>query len=1083
MANADIVAYLKELMKGLEDPIRKKCIRKAITSVEKYPLRLEGSDARDLAGIGDWLADKIIEFLRSGRANAPDISIQTESIDSAYELLSQHATGITTTTQRTLSSFKLPELRQKCKEALLPTAGNKSEIIERLMAAGRGQESDIARQPAQPPPSQITNNPSTSGTKASTKPKAKPSRKYTDLSDNGTYPRIRPGSASFAFVRALHICGGEMTQSDLFAAAQVHTSAKLSTKRYHESTDSQQQWYQGGSHSLHSTLVKQSIVELCAGNCYKLTSFGQEFANHIDRVLGSLHRQQLPPQPPQQQQPPHAATSASVPTTRQQPPPQPPLQSQPGQQQSVSSTGDPNDFSDLNLSTFGSQFCHQATTTNTVSTKSVNEPNNISPKQSDDSTQSSITSLGLRDLDLSKFGSQLLQTPRHTFSSDIQTDVIVTPDRILRKYTKLNSEGGREDVRNSDSNPEPDIVTPERLQKPALEKKTAAQSSPLERPLDPIPNVDTSDSQECTSDRLLKKYTTQRAEGEAVKRQKVSDDKRDDQHSNRNTEPDPETLPDQGTITPKRLPATLLPDSENRLREAIKRSLQPEPTAPRTLEEEDHLTQLAIRMSMEEVNNTKRSQLLSPESQQIVRPLMDDDRLASNEVKRVKTDRMSNGSNLFEETDVDDSSSFDDAIAWLDELSDAEEELPAKNSDSCPSDLPKSELPDSIDFGYSYSQLPAGTSNDDDDDEGEGDGGSDTVPSSTKSPAANSVSRLEVDAEDQKVSSDRQTPDVPKSGSGKTVVTPHVSRTTRVDWRVFKGGRNSSRRSNPSNQSRIILLIDTRERKDGDRERFYSKLTSKGVACERRQLVLGDFLWVKRDGDDRANETVLDVIVERKQVWDLASSILSGRYNDQKRRLLQCGLKRPIYLLEGKSTNQQKLPAASLDTSLLTTSLFDGISVAQTASFSETIEFLSEMHFHLVASGGCVGDTPVTTPFIGGGVQQQTYHNECLYSDWSKSMNDESKHTTRDNIFPSQLSCIRGVGPDAAQAVAQVHPTTLSLFNSFHELVAAGRPAASELSLSTIPVTSSRSSRIRFVGDSVSSAIFRSIYNLCNDDY
>jgi crossover junction endonuclease MUS81 len=44
---------------------------------------------------------------------------------------------------------------------------------------------------------------------------------------------------------------------------------------------------------------------------------------------------------------------------------------------------------------------------------------------------------------------------------------------------------------------------------------------------------------------------------------------------------------------------------------------------------------------------------------------------------------------------------------------------------------------------------------------------------------------------------------------------------------------------------------------------------------------------------------VLDFIVERKTADDLASSIVDGRYNEQKARLKNCGISNVIYLVEG----------------------------------------------------------------------------------------------------------------------------------------------------------------------------------------
>jgi ERCC4-type nuclease len=57
--------------------------------------------------------------------------------------------------------------------------------------------------------------------------------------------------------------------------------------------------------------------------------------------------------------------------------------------------------------------------------------------------------------------------------------------------------------------------------------------------------------------------------------------------------------------------------------------------------------------------------------------------------------------------------------------------------------------------------------------------------------------------------------------------------------------------------------------------------------------------------DAQSNIRVLDCIVERKTVVDLASSIVDGRYDEQKQRLCNCGVAHVVYLVEGISLNPQ----------------------------------------------------------------------------------------------------------------------------------------------------------------------------------
>ena len=1159
MANADIVNYLKDLTKGFEDPIRKKAIRKAITSIEKYPLRLEGPDARDLTGIGDWLADKICNFLRSDKANAPDINIQTESIDSAYELLSQHATAVTTTTQRTLSTLKLTELRAKCKASSLSVSGNKSEIIERLITSGIGvgtaQSSDSSNVDSsgvgvQTPVRQ--GGQQTTATPARNRPSS--DRKHQDLSNNGKYPRIRIGSASYAFMITLHKQTSPISHAELFRSAQVHTKAKLTQTQSQKSRDGPQQWYQGGAHSLHSTLVKQNIVELCGGNSYRLTEFGYEFAEHITAVITNQQTK--------------GREDVSY------------------QSEDQLTHRDPDDFSDLDLSKFGSKYCDNdspnvegvvSTTTTTDISTSVSSQSSRYPIQNRDGniadlkyrskliklegTHSSLNrfecstemtsslnhqndyTVGCNSKSLyrnqvpdevkSSTGRPSSTTPHQIitntkiksgatpsrYSVDLSRDtpqvvdprshhdVMITPERILKKYESTCSNSTDLKTRNTFSLPQSRL---------AVDDSKANSNNP---------NIVETEGD-------LKKYSTEYKQSPPL-----SHREEEDEHKSKATLTTPKS---DEVVTPKFKPQKSLAavgspcDSESRLQEAIKLSLQAV-SVPQTLEEEERLTRLALQKSLQDfesndcVQSTSKikqsKNFFSPESQQVLRPLPDSCRKADEMVSKgnqiiqpalpepttltanrslmssftaveesdvtllEESNQIKRSTDYPQETDIlkrrkveeiidsdsDSNSSFNKAIAWLDESSSdgkPEDEEEEEVADSAESNV---ELPTGFEHFY-YSQMPEQSN-----DVEFPNSVPDTIDSYDSSPTLNNTTNITDDTASLQ-QPESVLPPVAKRGTSKTQFSPAPPQRKRVDWRDYKGDKVVKKRqiNDSQNDEEYVLLIDTRERKDGDREKFYSKLKESGVTCERRQLEIGDFLWIKRFKGIPTSEIMLDIIIERKQSWDLASSIVSGRYNDQKRRMISCGLKRPIYLLEGESKNQRKLPAASLDTAMLTTSLFDGLSVIQTKNFTGSISFLVAMHAHIVKCSGVLGEgAPVPPPFLGGGSEVEPRQGEQLsYCDWSQSARTATQNTTRDNIFPLQLSCIRGVGPDAACAIAQVHSTPASLYNTFSQLVTAGRPAAAELSLSTIPLTSSRTSKIRFIGDSVSSAIFRSFYTL-----
>ncbi len=64
------------------------------------------------------------------------------------------------------------------------------------------------------------------------------------------------------------------------------------------------------------------------------------------------------------------------------------------------------------------------------------------------------------------------------------------------------------------------------------------------------------------------------------------------------------------------------------------------------------------------------------------------------------------------------------------------------------------------------------------------------------------------------------------------------------------------------------------------------------LKCKTANLTLGDFMWVYKN-------KVLNFIMERKKADDLASSIIDGRYKDQKYRLKNCGISNVYYVYEG----------------------------------------------------------------------------------------------------------------------------------------------------------------------------------------
>ncbi|CAN0080043.1 unnamed protein product, partial [Hapterophycus canaliculatus] len=146
-----------------------------------------------------------------------------------------------------------------------------------------------------------------------------------------------------------------------------------------------------------------------------------------------------------------------------------------------------------------------------------------------------------------------------------------------------------------------------------------------------------------------------------------------------------------------------------------------------------------------------------------------------------------------------------------------------------------------------------------------------------------------------------------------------------------------------------------------------SSLLQKGVRCETRQLPLGDMLWIARRTDDPTSEVLLGYIVERKTASDLASSIIDGRYDEQKRRLKLSGLRRRIYLVEGNLSHQSQLAPSALRSALASSQACGGLAVVQCDSLRDSVDFLARTHRHIASLLENTCKSHAATGVEGGG--------------------------------------------------------------------------------------------------------------------
>ncbi|KAF7824651.1 crossover junction endonuclease MUS81 [Senna tora] len=219
----------------------------------------------------------------------------------------------------------------------------------------------------------------------------------------------------------------------------------------------------------------------------------------------------------------------------------------------------------------------------------------------------------------------------------------------------------------------------------------------------------------------------------------------------------------------------------------------------------------------------------------------------------------------------------------------------------------------------------------------------------------------------------------------------------------------------------VILILDDREQfaTQGSRSRrIIENIRSQfKIQIDVRRLPVGDGIWIAHH-KTLDSEYVLDFIVERKNIDDLRCSIRDNRYKDQKLRLLRCGLKKLIYLVEGDPNSSEA--SESIKTACFTTEILEGFDVQRTSGLADTLkkygyltQAISQYYKTMVLDDQvkCSGTCPPFDEFV-------------------KRCQDLDKMTVSD-VFSIQLMQVPQVTEEVAMAVLDLYPTLLSLANAY----------------------------------------------------
>ncbi|XP_063684855.1 uncharacterized protein LOC134819026 isoform X2 [Bolinopsis microptera] len=212
---------------------------------------------------------------------------------------------------------------------------------------------------------------------------------------------------------------------------------------------------------------------------------------------------------------------------------------------------------------------------------------------------------------------------------------------------------------------------------------------------------------------------------------------------------------------------------------------------------------------------------------------------------------------------------------------------------------------------------------------------------------------------------------------------------------------------------KISLCVDNAEVNTKRQKILLQELDKNGVSYNVRKLQIGDFLWIAVDST--GEELVLDVVVERKRMDDLAQSITGGRFAEQKLRLKSCGLARRVYLVETKAS-YLSLPEQSLNQAVVNTQVIDGFTIKKTQDIKETAAYLTILTRYLSNKYQDEELSGITDPKCTSDTQLLTFSSF-------------SQHSVKNRVFSvgevwlKQLARIPKISQDKAESIVKVFPT------------------------------------------------------------
>ena len=217
----------------------------------------------------------------------------------------------------------------------------------------------------------------------------------------------------------------------------------------------------------------------------------------------------------------------------------------------------------------------------------------------------------------------------------------------------------------------------------------------------------------------------------------------------------------------------------------------------------------------------------------------------------------------------------------------------------------------------------------------------------------------------------------------------------------------------------IILIIDLRE-KGSNNEIFKDEILNlindkNDIKVEERNLCLGDFLWIYKDSKDN-EDYIIDYLIERKTLNDLAISIIDGRYIEQKYRMKNSNFKNISYLFEGQDLSVNSignLNKNAINTAIYHTLNIHDLNIIKTKSTMESIQILIDLDRKIKKSFKFLLDKD---------------GNKITYNQYMK-LYAKTKNSNAESIFLRQLRTFDNCGAKGVELISKCFHVPLNLYN------------------------------------------------------